>query len=204
MNNDGLYLVKGCVLPRNWERALGYPGDARWMAAYWTPGDGEDEAVYADGLMTGSANFGPYLSLTRQCKLEITLALQEIRACSTANALSAIHLLGSPENDASYHLVLDLMERKICVAPKRASTEFLKQQHPQKDYPPLLSFIAEEVNAWMASLPKNFKSTKAKIRLDFCTCHHGWVVSDDGGFDPCPRNCDRGIVWNDKQWTTSQ
>jgi hypothetical protein len=25
------------VLPRNWERAFGYDGDARYVAFYWTP-----------------------------------------------------------------------------------------------------------------------------------------------------------------------
>jgi hypothetical protein len=35
------------TLPRNWERALGYDGDARCVAFYWTPAG--DDAMYDDG-----------------------------------------------------------------------------------------------------------------------------------------------------------
>ena len=39
------------VLPRNWERAFGYDGEARYVAFYWTPVG--DEAMYDDGQVVG-------------------------------------------------------------------------------------------------------------------------------------------------------
>jgi hypothetical protein len=192
--SNNLHLVKRCPLPRNWEHAFGYPGNARWIAIYWLC----DDAVYEDGEMAGRGNFGPYRSLTGQYKQEITLVLQELRACTTSNALSAINLLGSVEDEAIYHLILDLAKRKMYVALADVSAEFLKrqQQRPQRTITPPSG--AENLD-WLEKVIKTLKEiTPKRITAALCTCHHGWVTATDGGFDPCPRNCDQGIIWEEE------
>jgi hypothetical protein len=112
--------------------------------------------------------------------LPLTPALQDSGACSTANVLSAIHPLGSSENEAPNHLVLDMTERKIYVAPAKA------------DESDILEFLS--------NLPKSFKLTKPKRgKVTLFTCHHGWVVATDGGFAPC----DQSLILEGKEWTTS-
>lgn len=47
------------TLPRNWELAFGYDGEARFVAFYWTPIG--DEARYDDGRISGDGNWQMFL-----------------------------------------------------------------------------------------------------------------------------------------------
>jgi hypothetical protein len=42
------------MMPRNWERAFGYDGEARYVCFYWTPLG--DEAMYDDGQIAADGN----------------------------------------------------------------------------------------------------------------------------------------------------
>jgi hypothetical protein len=182
--------VTPCALPRNWERAYGYPGTARWIAVYWEPGC--DEAMYEDGLMSGMANYMPYNDLIGRYRLQITMALQEVGVCTTANALNARWLLGSSDERATYKLVMDLLNRKIYVAPEDSATKFVKEQ---RVIPPPVEFeVPDDIDEWLKSL-QEFPQVPSGTRFAICTCQHGWVRGKDGGYDPCPKQCDGGIIW---------
>jgi hypothetical protein len=52
------------MLPRNWVRAFGYDGEARYVAFYRTPVG--DEAMYDDGQVSGDGNWQLFLTLRHQ------------------------------------------------------------------------------------------------------------------------------------------
>jgi len=87
------------TLPRNWERAFGYDGEARYVAFYWTPVG--DEAMYDDGQVSGDGNWQMFL-LVRHDHPE----------------LDRRYNLGYSETEADDWLLLDRETRSLVVLPK--------------------------------------------------------------------------------------
>lgn len=53
--------LRGVILPRNWERAYGYAGYARFIAAWWDPnGPWPSEAMVSDGRCHAAVEGWPY------------------------------------------------------------------------------------------------------------------------------------------------
>jgi hypothetical protein len=83
------------------ERAVGYQNDrnARFLALWWEPCG--DEVMVSDGLVTFTGHWAGYLAF--------------IHHKSIYHHLAAYNL-GSSDDPAEYHLLVDLLERKAYIA----------------------------------------------------------------------------------------
>ncbi len=109
-------LVENAVLPHNWERAVGYDGQARFLAVWWESCG--DEVVYGDGQVTATGHWLFFLHLTRELwGTPLHLALN-----------GALWALGSSEEPATHRLILDLQERRGYVALAADADAFLQTQ----------------------------------------------------------------------------
>jgi hypothetical protein len=95
------------------ERAIGYDGEARWVAFYWGAGD---EVYYDDGRVSATADWQPYLLFIRHHAVWPGLI-----GCD----------FGSSDAPARQYLLLDRTQRALYAAPARAAHQFLLQQWPQ-------------------------------------------------------------------------
>lgn len=189
---DMLTLIPNSPLPRNWERAFGYKGAARWLAVYWTPCG--DEAMYNDGQVSATANWRAFQELTNMYHAAITNALVESGACPADDAWAAIFYFGSSDAEASHCLLLDLVERKIYFDEIGPGLQCVTGQHP-----PVPSFGPVEITSEMfvQAVVNARAAGVGRIGQPFrlCGCQSGWVRDKDGGYGPCPAGCDNGIKW---------
>lgn len=174
------------TLPANWERAFGYRGDARWLAAYWTPAG--DEAVYDDGLVSATANYRVYISLLKDYRKEITDAMIGAGACPPDAAWSAVYCMGSSNDDATHCFLLDLQERQIYAADLQTGLQAVADQHPPA---PPVEISDEDLDQLLRDIA-GMRVTTGEFRL--CTCSGGWLKTPNG-YAPCPAGCDNGVVW---------
>lgn len=186
-------LIPNSPLPRNWERAFGYKGSARWLAVYWTPSG--DEAMYDDSQVSVTANWRVFQELTRRYRVAITNALVQSGACPAEDAWAAIYYFGSSDADASHCLLLDLTERKIYFDEIGPGLQYVViGQHP-----PVPDIEPVEITSEM--LAKALADAQASMREAFsrpfrlCSCQGGWAQAKDGGYDLCPTGCENGIMW---------
>ncbi len=107
-------LVENAVLPRNWERAVGYTDTSRFLAVWWEPCG--DEVMYSDGQATATGNWPFFLHLRETWAAPLHLALGETWR------------LGSAEEPATHRLLLDLQERRGYVATVAEAETFLAAQ----------------------------------------------------------------------------
>ena len=114
-------------LPEILPKALGYDGDARFIAIYWTPAG--DEAVVTDGKVSFDGNWQAFLTCIDHPAVALPLAQAGVERWA----------LGSSDNEATHWLVLDLEERKACAAPADDAHNFLASQ-----WPPAPSIQAED------------------------------------------------------------
>ncbi len=160
------------VLPRNWERAFSYDGDACYVAFYWPPMG--DEAMYSDGQISGDGNWRLYLTL-RYKHLEL----------DQRNNVWDSHA------EAEYWLLLDRQTRDLLVMPKAEALARLRQQWPSmKDLEAELTAL--DWDAIQEAVQQALDNVEAAVeQIQPCdTCFYsiepGWLQADDGGFDPCP------------------
>ncbi len=83
------------------EQAVGYENtrNARYLSLWWEPAG--DEAMVSDGFVTFTGHWAGYLAFIHHKSIYHYLA---------------IYNLGSSDDPAEYHLVIDLQERKIYIA----------------------------------------------------------------------------------------
>lgn len=196
--NDQFKRVKaeGLVLPKNWERAFGYNGTARFLAAYWEPAG--DEAMFDDGRVGGTANWDVFLALVRSsinC-LYIARALTAIGADMTWGPTIA---LGSSDNRATHWLVLDLQERSAEVMPATDAHKFLDSQHaPLPAFTPeqlqeAIKLAVNDLQVLFSGIDLGGFSFTARQSIRLCGCDHGWVGDIHNGYEPCPKGCQGGL-----------
>ncbi len=183
-------LVPDSPLPRNWEHAFGYGGNARWLAAYWTPCG--DEAMFSDGQISATANWPAFQELVRLYCAAITNALVQSGACPADDAWAAIYYFGSSDAEASHCLLLDLAERKIYF--DEIGTGYVASQHPRPPAAEVPRFTSEEVSKLISEAFARLPTARAG-NFRVCGCNGGWARGEDGGYDPCPNKCDGGILW---------
>lgn len=104
------------------ERAVGYQNErsARYLALWWEPCG--DEVMVADGYVSFTGHWPGYLAYIQHRRVYPLLA-----------GLN----LGSSEESADYHLVIDLVERKAYVAPNRDADRLLSSQWQTGELPAL-------------------------------------------------------------------
>jgi len=129
-------------VPPNLEEALGYDGQARYVAFYWEPVG--DEAMFDDGRINAEADWRAlllYLSHPAtqplfalpcwECQGKGTTNQLENDPCPTCDGAGAIPFsIGNSEEEADYWLILDRKERKMYAAPIATARRFLQQQWP--------------------------------------------------------------------------
>jgi hypothetical protein len=171
-------------LPRNWERAFGYRGDARWLVAWWEPAG--DEARFADGRISKDAEWQYYLELV-DGRLGMPLAI------ALADEERGRWVLGSSDEPATHCLLLDLQERRIFVAPIHDCRAFLAGQHGRTPEPRaeiLEELTPDTVEKMLREvLDELHRETEVHLATSYrvcpAGCQHGWRRATDGGYDPC-------------------
>ncbi|HLV98698.1 MAG TPA: hypothetical protein VKT82_08485 [Ktedonobacterales bacterium] len=98
-------------VPPMLEQALGYPGQARLVAFFWSPRG--DEAMHDDGRCTGVGDWTAYLAFIKHPTVE-----PHVRPFD----------LGSSEEEAQHWLVLDRETRTLSVLPVQQAALLLLQQ----------------------------------------------------------------------------
>jgi hypothetical protein len=128
-------------VPPMLEAAIGYDGDARWVAFYWQPAG--DEACWDDGRASlCGANWPAYLAYTRHPAVWPHLALYDF---------------GSSDEPARHWLVLDRRERRLYAAPRKVAGASLRQQERQE--PTALPTVEE----LMAILSRHMRSDSTEV-----------------------------------------
>src|ERR1051326_452206 len=107
-------------VPPMLEQALDYPGQARLVAFYWSAMG--DEAMYADGVRSGEADWAAYLTFVEHPRVEPQLRPFD---------------LGSSEEEAQQWLVLDREARTLSVLPAQEAAALLQQQWGSRPVLPL-------------------------------------------------------------------
>jgi len=163
--------VKIGQLPRNWERAFGYEGDARYVAFFWHPVG--DEAMYDDGRCSGDGEWSMFLELERQ-RYPAILA----------------HDVGSSDFEATEWLVLDRETRELFVMPVEEARALLEAQHPPRpEVPP--EQVRQLLERWQEAFAQAVEAVNqamANGTLSICPrCSgQGWIGCWETGYDPCP------------------
>jgi hypothetical protein len=159
------------TLPRNWEHAFGYDGEARYVAFYWTPTG--DEARYDDGQVSGDGNWHLFLAWRRWHP-----------------DVDRRYNLGDSETDADHWLVLDRETRDVTVLDRAEARAMLGGQWSLPGAPVTLSeldwaLIEEAVRQAMV---RSEAAMRVIRRCETCvrSIAPGWLGAEDGGFDRCP------------------
>lgn len=119
------------------ERALGYTGEARFMATWWQP-EGDD-AMVSDGLTTATGQWQGYLAFVDHEAVHLHLMDYE---------------LGSSERPARHWLVIDRQERRAWIGKNGDARAFLQAQWPENHRPlspEEMQELWEGVNRWLAN-----------------------------------------------------
>jgi hypothetical protein len=98
--------------------ALGYPGNSRFVAFYWTPSG--EEVIYDDGKTSGTGDtcsFRVYL-----CQTPVAKELKRYN-------------LGDSYQEAEHWLLFDTRDGKAGILPAQSARQFLCRQHPNLTTP---------------------------------------------------------------------
>ena len=124
-------------------QAIGYKGEARYVAFNWTPYG--DEAEYFDGRRSATGNWQAFLAYIQH---------------PAVSPLLEDYDLGSSESEARHALILDREKLVLLVAPVKEAHVFLTQQWPPE--PPLRMNLKEE----LAQLSEALKNVKPPEDID--------------------------------------
>jgi hypothetical protein len=106
-------------LPPFVEGALGYGGEARYLAIWWKAD--ADEAIWSDGRTTTDGWWQGFLAYVQHPRVEPYLEPYD---------------LVSSEEPAAYYLLLDLVDRQAYIGTARQVTRFLRDYTPRPDLTP--------------------------------------------------------------------
>src|SRR5918992_6067617 len=118
-------------------KAIGYTGDARYVAFNWTPYG--DEAEYFDGRRSATGNWQAFLAYIQH---------------PAVSPLLEDYDFGSSESEAKYSLILDREKLELFVAPVKEAHVFLTEQWPPE---PPLRISQEEYAAKISEALKQVK-----------------------------------------------
>jgi hypothetical protein len=123
--------------------AMGYNGDARYVAFHWTPYG--DEADYSDGRISATGEWQAFLAYVRHPAVS-----PHFRGYD----------LGSSDSEAKHALILDREQQAIYIAPVKEAQTFLPEQWPPE---PPLRMSREE---YLAVISKALKQVKQPDDID--------------------------------------
>ena len=120
------------------EQAVGYRNErhARFLALWWEPCG--DEAMVSDGFVTFTGHWPGYLAYVQHRAVHPQLAAYN---------------LGSSEESAEYHLIIDLQKRQAYIAPwKKAESILASQWQGATAQEKPVTISSEEMEKWLADL----------------------------------------------------
>jgi hypothetical protein len=120
-------------------KAIGYTGDARYVAFNWTPYG--DEAEYCDGRRSATGNWQAFLAYVQHPAVSPPLEGYD---------------LGSSDSEATHCLILDREKSELLIGPVQEARVFLTEQWPPE---PPLRMSQEEYMAKLSEALKNVKRT---------------------------------------------
>jgi hypothetical protein len=129
-------------IPPNLEEALGYTGEARYIAFYWEPCG--DELMYDDGEFAGDGDWQAWLEYTNhpsvapylmekcwRCGGVGTTNQLENEPCEICDGSGYLPLsFGYSDEEATHWFILDRQARKGYAAPVAIAQGFLRRQGP--------------------------------------------------------------------------
>lgn len=123
------------------EEAVGYRNehDARYLALWWEPCG--DEVMVSDGYVTFTGHWPGYLAyIQHKVVFPQVIGFQ----------------LGSSEEPARQHLVIDLKERQAMVMPAKEADQLLASQWRQETNPVVpITLSLDELEKWLEGLAEN-------------------------------------------------
>jgi hypothetical protein len=119
--------------------AVGYIGEARYVAFQWAPYG--DEAEYFDGRRSATGNWQAFLAYIQH---------------PAVSPLLQDYDLGSSESEARHALILDREKLEVFIAPVKEAQTFLTDQGPPE---PHLRMSQEEYLAKISEMLKSVKQT---------------------------------------------
>jgi hypothetical protein len=133
---------------------VGYPGQARFAAVYWTP-DGDD-LMFTDGHISADGNWYAWLTIVQ-------------------HPIMAIHLypydFGSSDNEAKHWLLIDRETNEIYVGTPKEVCRLLAQQipeHPASGRPEDIAEVNDvkdfDASLWKEVEPPNQEDIKNEMR----------------------------------------
>ena len=142
MESKGLTALPAPVPPML-AKAIGYTGEARYVAFNWTPYG--DEAEYFDGRRSATGNWQAFLAYIQH---------------PAVSPLLEDYDFGSSESEAKHCLILDREKPELFIAPMKEARVFLTEQWPSE--PPLRMSLKEE----LAQLSEALKNVKPPDTMD--------------------------------------
>jgi hypothetical protein len=96
-------------VPPGFEQVMGYPGNRKWVAFFWTPYG--DELEFDDGYSSGTIDWPGWLAFVRH---------------RLVRPLIKAYDFGSSDSDPVHCLLLDRQKRQFYVGEKKAVHRFLE------------------------------------------------------------------------------
>jgi hypothetical protein len=134
-------------VPPGFEQAMGYPGDRKWVAFFWTPFG--DELEYDDGHSAGTIDWPACWAFTRH-----RLVRPLIRGYD----------FGSSENEAARWLLLDRQARRFYAGKKVAVAHFL-QTFMRRFASESLELPPEQFETLAQSIKQKAREQRASIKF---------------------------------------
>ena len=133
-------------------KAIGYTGNARYVAFKWTPAG--DEAEYSDGRMSATGNWQAFLAYIQH---------------PAVSPLLRDYDLGSSDSEAKHALILDQAILALFMARVKEAEQFLHEQWPpqppirmsQKEYLAMITTALKKVKA-----PSDIDINEIQRRID--------------------------------------
>lgn len=135
-------------VPPAFEQVMGYPGNRKWVAFFWTPFG--DELEFNDGHSSGTIDWPGWLAFVRH-----RLVLPLIKAYD----------FGASDSEAVHWLLLDRQARQFFVGEKRAVRDFLESFTRQLKAEPV-EITYDQLEQLRRMLKEGLQEQKAEIKID--------------------------------------
>jgi hypothetical protein len=138
-------------VPPEFDRAIGYRRDARFVGFFWIPAG--DEVVYDDGIVSATGDGYVFLCYARHPTISPSLLQYNI---------------GSSDLEADHILLLDRDTNTLRVSPIEAGRRWLREQHPFIPEMPAfdLEHLAGEMRTTVDQLQVTFEDGWREVRVD--------------------------------------
>lgn len=177
-------------LPRNWEHAFGYQGEARYVGFYWEPAD--DEAVYTDGRSRGCGNWDLFLRLNEE-SLPCIFGFVNL-GYSDMEPVEPV--------DADHWLVLERDTRVVTILPRDEARAKIIAQWPQVEADNQMAspegYLETLARAWAQVVERGGREGNRVRPCPDCRQNRalvpGWLLAEDGSFNRCQACSGHGFV----------